>query len=134
MLRDRCPSFFSQRFRQPEINRGQVEKSKRGSRKSWQSVPFAGTQCAAHGRPDDHTQAESGADQPQAFGPVLLVGHIRNVGLGDGDITSNQSVQYPAGEQQPQDDGVFKRDGVLNRRGVRDEARQGFPKRLRQTQ
>ena len=57
------------------------------------------TERTSYSWSDDKAQSESRTDHPQTFGTVLFISDISNISLCHRDVTSSQSIQDTAEEQ-----------------------------------
>ena len=113
-------SFIGQGFRQEYKHGHQVNYSDEGCEEGRQGVaPVYRTevhrraksaQDSAECRPDDETQTECRADQPQAARSILLVGDVGDISLGDRYVSTRKAIQNPAQEKQPELVGDAKYD------------------------
>ena len=84
-------------------------------------------------RSEDETEAESGADQPHALGPVLGTGDIGDDRLRGRDVAARYTVDDARGEEHPQRAGDSEEHVAQRRAEERDQQHRPPPEPVRQT-
>ncbi len=111
-------------FRQHREHQHQVHGRHRHRQQQWQGHIHP-RQQPPQGRPEDETEPEGHADQPEGLGPLLRRADVGQHGAGGGGGASAHPIDQPGAEQQRQGPGAAHRPGQGQGEGKAAQAQHG---------